>query len=58
MCGGPDGLISECVYEAVYFRFNAHQDFKSISGKEKMTKFSTGLVTTVELGDEKIELRK
>jgi len=58
LCGGPDGLISECVYEAVYFRFNTHQDFKSISGNEKMTIFSTGLVTTVELGDEKIELRK
>jgi hypothetical protein len=40
------------------FGFNIHQDFISISGNEKMTKLSTWLVTTLELGDEAIELRK
>jgi len=40
------------------FGFNTHQEFVSISGNEKMTKFSTWLVTIVELGDEAIELRK
>lgn len=40
------------------FGFNTNQDFISISGNDKMTKFSTWLVTTVELGDEAIELRK
>jgi hypothetical protein len=40
------------------FGFNTRQEFISISGNEKMTKFSTWLVTIVELGDEAIELRK